>query len=68
MIERTKPLQVAHNVVIGLCRRALQLNRPPTAGEMANWSQGSGREIITLTIEQAQYLLDNPNECWQPSY
>lgn len=61
-IERTEPLplQVEYSVVIGLCQRDLKLNRPPTADEMVAWSRSKGHEIITLTLSQAQFMLDNP--------
>lgn len=62
MIERTEPIKITHNVIIGLCRRDLGLHRPPTAGEMVHWSKsGQGHGIIDLNIEQAQYLLDRPS-------
>ena len=65
MIERTEPMRVAHNVIIGLCRRALKLNRAPTAEEIVEWSKSDeGRQCISLNVKGAQYLLDNPNMCF----
>lgn len=66
MIERDAKLKVEHSVVIGLCRRELGLtDRAPTAKELSEWSHGAGASVGTWTVEQAQYMLDNPRQLFE---
>ena len=66
-IER-EPMRIQYGVIIHLCRRDLRLNRPPTAGELVEWSvNGKGHGLIELTHDQASHLLNNPNKWFEPS-
>lgn len=63
-IERDSKVRICYSVMIGLFLREEGGMCDPTASEFMEWANRNVPNLFLepITLEQAQYVLDHPNE------
>lgn len=60
-------IRIEHSVAINFCMEDLGINREPTAVEFCAWAiNGKGSRFFErlMTVNDAEYILNNPEKCF----